>query len=135
MVSSKGIPSQEKIICFFQFLMSGLELHANSVMGRYISLLTKAFMSLKSEQTSQMQATRSYAALEKERTKAPRSLRKKGVSASTLTSLEHSLAKQSQLVNKLRYCWSLVEYEYIIQTVGSLVKLISCNLKSISYRS
>ena len=82
--------------------MSGLELHANSMMGRYISLLTKAFVLLKGEEVGQMQTTRSYSGLERERTKTPRSLRKKGMSTSVLSSVEHSLAKQSQLVNKLR---------------------------------
>ena len=82
--------------------MSGLVLHANSMMGRYVSLLMKAFVLLKSEQTGHVQATRSYSGLEKER-RASRSLRKKGVSTSALTSIEHNLAKQSQLVNKLRY--------------------------------
>ena len=81
------------------------------MMGRYVSLLTKAFVSLKGEQTAQVQATRSSSGLERERTRAPRSLRKKGVSASTLTSIEHNLAKQSQIVNKLRYRWTLLEYE------------------------
>lgn len=73
------------------------------MMGRYISLLTKAFVSLKGEEVAQMQTTRSSGAIERERTKAPRSLRKKGQSTSALTSLEHNLAKQSQIVNKLRY--------------------------------
>lgn len=82
--------------------MSGLELYANSMMGRYISLLMKAFVSVKSEEPGHVQATRSYSGLERDRTKAPRSLRKKGVSTSALTSIEHNLARQSQLVNKLR---------------------------------
>ena len=82
--------------------MSGLELYANSMMGRYVSLLMKAFVSLKGEEAGHVQTTRSYSGLERERTKAPRSLRKKGVSTSALTSIEHNLTRQSQIVNKLR---------------------------------
>lgn len=94
--------------------MSGLDLHANSKMGRYIGLLTKAFISLKGEEMGQIQITRSYSGLEKERTKASRSLRKKGISASVLTSVEYNLAKQSRLVNKLRYILNvLCEWEGI----------------------
>lgn len=83
--------------------MSGLELYANSMMGRYVSLLMKAFVLLKDEQVGQIQTTRSHSALDRERTKAPRSLRKKMLSTSSLTTVEHNLAKQSQLVHKLRY--------------------------------
>lgn len=97
----KGIPPEEKIVCFFQFLMSGLELHANSMMGRYISLLTKAFVSIKGEELGQMQTSRSYSGIE--HTKGQRVLRKKGFSASALTSIERNLARQSRMVNKLRY--------------------------------
>ena len=82
--------------------MSGLELYANSMMGRYVSLLMKAFVSLKGEEEGHVRATHLYSGLERERTKPPRSLRKKGVSTSALTSIEHNLARQSQIVNKLR---------------------------------
>jgi len=81
--------------------MSGLELHANSIMGRYISLLTKAFVSLKGEELGRMPTSRSYGNVE--HAKGQRALRKKGLSASALTSIEHNLAKQSRMVNKLRY--------------------------------
>ena len=95
-----GTPSQEKVICFFQFLMSGLEVHTNSMLGRYISLLTKAFVPHRGDE---VHGGRSTAALERERPKARRILRKGHKSASTLTTVERDLSKQSRLVNKLRY--------------------------------
>lgn len=79
-----------------------MELHANSMMGRYISLLTKAFMSLKGEELGHVETARSHSSLEKERPRV-RTLRKKGFSASTLTTIERNLARQSRMVNKLRY--------------------------------
>jgi len=96
-----GTPSQEKVICFFQFLMSGLEIHANSMLGRYISLLTKAFVP---QQGDEARGYRSTTAASKVR----RTLRKGHKSASTLTTIERDLSKQSRLVNRLKYVYYCV---------------------------
>lgn len=110
-------------------------MRANSVIGRYISLLTKAFMLLKGEEEigkGQMQVTRSYSTIEKERNKA-RTLRKKGQSTSALMSIEHSLAKQSQTVNKLKYVWLSRIKKYLNDFLGNnLATLISFNQRLMS---
>jgi len=83
--------------------MSGLEIHANSMLGRYISLLTKAFVPQQGDEGSKMHSSRSTAALEREWSKARRTLRKGHKSTSTLMTIERDLSKQSRLVNRLKY--------------------------------